>query len=65
MHYYFEDRSVELFNLKHDIGEKNNVAQKNPVMVSKLKEELENWWKNTQAAIPREKNTKFLINDDF
>jgi hypothetical protein len=34
-------------------------------MVSKLKEELENWWKNTQAAIPREKNTKFLINDDF
>lgn len=56
LHYYFEDRSVELFNLKHDIGEKNNLAQKNPVMVSKLKEELENWWKNTQAAIPTEKN---------
>jgi arylsulfatase A-like enzyme len=56
LHYYFEDRSVELFNLKHDIGEKNNVAQKNPVKVSKLKEELENWWKNTQAAIPTEKN---------
>lgn len=56
LHYYFEDRSVELFNLKHDIGEKNNVAQKNPVMVSKLKEELENWWKNTQAEIPTEKN---------
>jgi arylsulfatase A-like enzyme len=65
LHYYFEDKSIELFNLKHDIGEKNNVAQKNPVMVSKLKEELENWWKNTQAAIPKEKNTKFLINDDF
>jgi arylsulfatase A-like enzyme len=65
LHYYFEDKSVELFNLKHDIGEKNNVAQKNLVMVSKLKKELENWWNNTQAAIPLEKNTKFLINDDF
>ena len=27
MHYYFEDHGIELYNLKNDIGEKNNLAK--------------------------------------
>ena len=29
LHYYFEDKDVEVFNLKEDIGERNNLAEVN------------------------------------
>lgn len=38
--YNFEDESVELYNLKQDLQEKNNIALQQPNLVKSLKEKL-------------------------
>lgn len=40
---YFENGTVQLFNLNDDIGEQNDLAATNPEMVRKLKKRLHNW----------------------
>ena len=52
MHYYFEDHGIELYNLKNDIGEKNNLAKSHEDKKLELINELKNWWKKTDAPIP-------------
>lgn len=42
---YFENNDVELYNLKEDISEKNNVAELNPSKRNELLNKLENWRK--------------------
>ncbi len=59
LHKYYEDSAIELYNLKDDVGERNNVAQKNPAIVKKLHDKLINWQKEVNAPIPRKKNPKF------
>jgi arylsulfatase A-like enzyme len=56
LHYYFEDNDVEVFNLKDDIEERNNLAEVNKVKKQELLDELKVWWKKTNAPIPTEVN---------
>jgi arylsulfatase A len=46
------DEKFELYNLKEDIGEKDNLAQKMPERVEKLKEMLSNWRIEVNAQMP-------------
>jgi arylsulfatase A-like enzyme len=50
---FFEPgRALELYNLKDDIGEKNNLAEKMPGKVSELKDMLGKWQKEVNAKMP-------------
>ena len=51
---WFEDGSVELYNLKDDIGEKNNLAEKMPEKTAQLKKMLHTWQIEMGALMPRE-----------
>lgn len=52
LHEYFEDSGLELYNLEHDLGEKNNLAKENPEKVRELDGLLKEWRTATHAAIP-------------
>ncbi len=64
MHYYFEDHGVELYNLRGDIGEKNNLADIRADIKKALLEELQMWWKDTHAPIPKALNLDYNPSDD-
>lgn len=59
LHYYFENNETELYNLSTDIGERNNLAKKNPKKVAEMTNYLKNWWTKTDAPIPTSKNPKY------
>jgi len=59
---YFENNDLELYNLKEDIGEANNLADKNPKKVKELLSELEAWRKKTNAPVPTKKNPAYKGN---
>lgn len=59
LHYYFEDKGVELYDLENDIGEKNNVAKSNPQVTSRLMNEMQQWHDKTGAPIPDQPNPQF------
>lgn len=50
--YHYEDKSLELYDIIHDVGEKNEIATSNKVMVRKLKKKLVKWLKQTHALFP-------------
>jgi arylsulfatase A-like enzyme len=50
---YFDDGSVELYNLKDDIGEKHNLAAEIPARAAAMRRELSAWREATGAAMPR------------
>lgn len=56
---YFEDGSLELFNLADDIGEKNSLTKKNPEKCDQLYAKLKAWQKSTKAQIPTESNPAY------
>jgi arylsulfatase A-like enzyme len=60
LHEYFEDNGLELYNLRTDVGEKNNVASKNPEKVKELHAMLKQWRKETNAPVPTELNPKYV-----
>ncbi len=47
-----EDGRAELFNLSQDLGEKNDLAAKEPQRVAKLRDELHAWQKQVGAKFP-------------
>lgn len=49
---FFSDMHVELYNLKEDIGETNNLAEKMPQKVAELHQELTDWRQSVDAALP-------------
>jgi len=49
---YFENGTVQLFNLKEDIGEQNDLSKKYPEIVKKLKAKLHNWRNEVGAKMP-------------
>ena len=49
---WFEDGRVELFDVKQDIGERNDLAAKQPERVVALREELHAWQKSVGAKFP-------------
>lgn len=59
---YFENNDVELYNLKDDISEKNNLAESNPEKAKELLRMLEKWRKETNAPVPTELNPEYQPN---
>ena len=49
---FFEDNSVELYNLKEDISEKHNLATQMPEKTAELREMLDNWRREVDAIMP-------------
>ncbi len=49
---YYDDDSVELYNLKEDMEEKNNLANKLQSKANKLQTTLQSWLKQTNARMP-------------
>ncbi len=49
---YYEDASVELYNLANDIGEQRNLASERPEMATALLNRLEAWWERMGAQHP-------------
>lgn len=49
---FFEDNRIELYNLREDIGEKNNLAGKNVKKAEELRVKLAAWRKEIRAAMP-------------
>ncbi len=49
---FFEDHHQELYNLKEDIGEKNNLVSKYPDIAKTLQKKLETWRKSVDAEMP-------------
>ncbi len=49
---FYEDNRVELYNLKKDIGEKNDLAAKMPQKAKQLRDMLGAWRKEVDAKMP-------------
>jgi arylsulfatase A-like enzyme len=60
LHYYFEDQGYELYNLKDDIGERDNLAKSQVDKRQELMNELSSWWKKTDAPIPTALNPLYV-----
>lgn len=52
MIYEYKTGVAELYDLKKDIGERNNIAQTNAKVVKKLKKKLAEWLVTTSAKFP-------------
>jgi arylsulfatase A-like enzyme len=50
---FYEDERVELYNLKDDIGEKNNLAEQLPEKTAELKKMLHDWRNSVNAQMPQ------------
>jgi arylsulfatase A-like enzyme len=50
---FLEDNQVELYNLKEDVGEKNNMVNTNPGKAKELLELLREWRQQVDAPMPR------------
>ncbi|MDZ4850268.1 MAG: sulfatase [Pirellulaceae bacterium] len=50
---YFEDGRVELFNLKTDPGEQNDLAESEPKRVAELRMQLDRWRSDIAAKLPQ------------
>ncbi len=59
---YFEDGTLELYNLQQDSSEKNNLAEKETKRREQLHNLLKSWRKTTRAPVPTEKNPTFQSN---
>ncbi len=49
---YFEDNHTELYNLRDDLGESNDLASKQFAKANELRGRLHDWRKAIQAAMP-------------
>ena len=56
---YFEDASLELYNLKGDIGETTNLTRELPEKTNELHEKLIQWRQSINAPVPTELNPKY------
>lgn len=59
LHHYFEDDSLELYNLDNDISEKINLTDLHPQKTKELYNKLEAWRLKTNAPVPTEKNPDY------
>ena len=50
---FLEDNHVELYNLKEDVGEKNNMKKANPEKAKELLHLLTEWRQQVDASMPR------------
>ncbi len=56
--YYHADRHFELFNIKEDVGEATNLAEKEPGKLKELAADLGNYLRESKAQMPSYKDTK-------
>ena len=49
---FYDDHSVELYNLSEDSGERTNLADSSPELVSSLRKELHTWLRAVDAQMP-------------
>jgi arylsulfatase A len=49
---FFDDGHAELYNLRSDVGEQHDVAQKHPQRVAQLRARLASWRHHVQARTP-------------
>ena len=59
LHHYFENNSIELYNLKEDISESKNLSKENKEKTNELFEELNKWRKLNNAPIPNKINSDY------
>jgi len=52
----YEDGRVHLYDLQNDIGERNDLAVKNPELVKSMREQLHGWYKEVDAKFLRPKD---------
>lgn len=52
--YYYEDETMELYNLKNDLSEVNDLSDSQPAKKEELYKKLSTWLKQTKAPIPTE-----------
>ena len=55
---WYEDNSVELYNLKDDIGEQHDLAAEMPQKAAELRGLLHRWLKQVKAAVPAPEQLK-------
>jgi arylsulfatase A-like enzyme len=55
--YYYNDGSMELFNLKEDIGETQNLVKEQPEKARELAKILSDYLRKVEAQIPSRKDT--------
>jgi arylsulfatase A-like enzyme len=51
---FFEDDRLELYNLKKDISEKDNIIKRYPDLAGKMKKKLAEWRKSVNGKIPEQ-----------
>jgi len=51
--HFFEDDRLELYNLRHDIGEEHNLAEAEPDTTARMKGLLDTWRDSIEAKIPQ------------
>ena len=61
---YFENNDIELYNLKYDPGEKNNLIKSYESKTAELLKKLEEWRVGIEAPVPSEPNPKFKPTKD-
>ncbi|KAA3639745.1 MAG: aryl-sulfate sulfohydrolase [Bacteroidetes bacterium] len=59
LHHYFEDNGIELYNLKADISESQNLASQKPEKINELIKILNSWRDNVNAPIPDQLNPDY------
>ena len=59
LHQYFEDGAIELYNLREDIGESNNLAESNSAKARQLLSRLESWRESVDAPVPTQPNPEY------
>jgi hypothetical protein len=56
---FFEDGKVELYNLKDDISETNDLSKTKPAKTKELHRLLIEWRKSVNAPVPTEENPQY------
>ena len=49
----YEDGQVHLYNLKDDVGERNDLREQHPERVAEMREDLHRWYKTVDAKFLR------------
>ena len=60
LHQYFENGSLELYNLKNDLSEKENLAIQYPEKVQELLAALKKWRQEKKAPVPTNLNPEYV-----
>ena len=60
---FFEDGKLELYNLKDDIGQKNNLADANPEKAKALHAKLKTWREQVGAKMPAKNEQQVAAGD--